>query len=140
MDKGTVFAFRDFVFHNGGSSDLKYLILLNEPSYEGTCLLCKTTSKKKYGLEYEGCYYEKNVFVLNPGPPCFVKKTWVQFDPTSLFEYSYPELLEKYSAHKLHIQGKLSEKTINSIIDCIMRSEDISKHHMLLLFPSEENN
>ncbi|MEQ8187149.1 MAG: hypothetical protein ABRQ39_04200, partial [Candidatus Eremiobacterota bacterium] len=61
MNKGTIFYHKKFEFSDGETGK-KLLILLNEPQGNEPYLFCKTTSKKKYNLENEGCYSDKNIY------------------------------------------------------------------------------
>lgn len=133
MNKGTVFFHKSFKFSDG-ETGRKLLILLNQPEINKPYLVCKTTSKCKYGLSNEGCYNHKNIFVVNPTKAPkkgFHDKTWVQFD--ELFEFDYNKLLEARFKGALEIILELEAQTINAIVNCVKKSEDISKHHLTLL-------
>jgi hypothetical protein len=90
MSKGTVLFYKSFTFHDGGQSD-KRVIILNEPNDNEPYLCCKTTSKEKYGLQYEGCYSDESIYVINPIDKCFTVKTWVQFH--ELYEITFEKFI-----------------------------------------------
>ncbi|MEQ8189144.1 MAG: hypothetical protein ABRQ39_14320, partial [Candidatus Eremiobacterota bacterium] len=62
---------------------------------------------------------------------CFKKKTWVQFH--ELYEISINDLLKAKCNGNIEIKSKLDKKTINSLILCITKSDDISNYHLSLL-------
>lgn len=130
MDKGTILYHRAFQFKDGEIGQ-KLLIILNAPQNADPCLCCKTTSKQKYNLEKEGCYNNKNIYVLNSSPNCFPVKTWVQFH--ELYEFDNHSFLQAHYKGDLDIKGKLPVNIINAIVNCIRKSEDISNHYLMLL-------
>lgn len=130
MDKGTILYHRAFEF-KGGEVGKKLLIILNTPQDNDPYLCCKTTSQPKYGLEKEGCYNNKNVYVLNPIPRCFSLKTWVQFH--DLYEFDSQSFLQAHFRGDIDIKGNLPTQVINAIVNCVKKSEDISKYHLMLL-------
>ncbi len=130
MNKGTILYHTAFQFKDGQIGQ-KLLIVLNTPQNNDPYLCCKTTSKQKYGLDKEGCHSNKNIYVLNPIANCFPAKTWVQFH--EIFEFNNHTFLQDHFNGKLNIKGTLPTNTINAIINCIKKSDDISKYHLQLL-------
>ena len=130
MDRGTILYHRAFEFKDGEIGQ-KLLIILNTPQNEAPYLCCKTTSKSKYGLEKEGCYSNKNIYVLIPSPQCFKEKTWVQFH--ELYEFDSRLFLQAHFRGELDIKGMLPEQITNAVVNCVKKSEDISKYHLSLL-------
>lgn len=130
MKKGTVLHHTNLLYKDGEIGN-KLLIVLNNQCNTDPYLCCKTTSKKRYGIDTEGCYYKNNIFLTTKKP--FDSKTWVQFDPNSLFEFSAPELISCGFKKELKIIGCLTECDINEIVNCIKMSEDISEYHLELL-------
>jgi hypothetical protein len=130
MDKGTILYHRAFEFKDGATGK-KLLIILNAPQDNTPYLCCKTTSQPKNNLDKEGCYDKKNIYVLNPIQNCFPSKTWVQFH--ELYEFDRQSFLQSHFNGDLDIKGKLPVNIINAIVNCIKKSEDISKHHLTLL-------
>lgn len=130
MDRGTILYHRAFEFKDGDAGQ-KLLIILNTPQNDAPYLCCKTTSKPKNGLEKEGCYSNKNIYVLNPSAQCFKEKTWVQFH--ELYEFDSRLFLQAHFRGDLDIKGQLPVQTTNAIVNCINKSVDISKHHLMLL-------
>jgi len=130
MDKGTILYHSAFRFKDG-ETGRKLLIILNTPQNDVPYLCCKTTSQPKWGLEREGCYNNKNIYVLNPIQNCFSLKTRVQFH--ELYEFDSRAFLQAHFNGDLEIVGNLPSQIINAIVNCIKKSEDISKYHLMLL-------
>jgi hypothetical protein len=130
MEKGTVFYHANFVFKDGAVGD-KLLIVLNNQSNNAPFLCCKTTSKKKWGIDQDGCHSSKNIFVMNHKP--FNKKTWIQFDPNSVFEFSAADLLKQKFGGNIKVVGRIDDQNIRAIANCFKKSEDISAYHCGLL-------
>lgn len=132
MTKGTVLFHPRFHFTDG-TLGKKYLIILNNPDLKKSepFLFCRTTSNPNRKPEAHGCYSEKNLFVLDAIFDFFPLKTWVQF--YEIFEASSEELLRDKFKLGLDIVGQLKQQTINTIVNCIKRSDDISRYHLFLL-------
>ena len=130
MNKGTILFHRDFQFHNGQSGE-KLIIVLNTPKDNEPYLCCKTTSKQKFGIEREGCHSQKNIYVITPNFDWFKMKTWVQFH--ELYEVEPEKFLQAHFTGDLDVKGELKENTIRAIVNCIKRSDDVSKYHLTLL-------
>ncbi|MEO5361021.1 MAG: hypothetical protein H7843_11340 [Nitrospirota bacterium] len=130
MDRGTVLFHRDFQFKDGEYGN-KLIIILNDVGADKPYLCCKTTSKPKYGIEKEGCYSDKNIFVLSNLSSSFHQKTYVQFH--ELYELNSKTFLKGHFEGKVEIICKLPVNMINAIINCIKKSEDISPYHLMLL-------
>jgi len=62
MDKVTILFHSAFEFKDGETGK-KLLIILNAPEGSEPFLCCKTTSKQKPGLDKEGCYSSKNIYI-----------------------------------------------------------------------------
>jgi len=130
MEKGSVLYHDNFKFKNGDTGQ-KLLVILNNPKGKDPYLCCKTTSKIKYCIEQEGCYSDKNIFVTQKKP--FQYKTWIQFDRNSLFEISAQEFLQESFNKHITIIGDIDINTINALVNCIKKSEDISVYQLELL-------
>lgn len=130
MHKGTILYHQAFQFQNGQLGK-KLLIILNTPKQDETYLCCKTTSKQQFNIDKEGCHYNKNIYVLNPDIDWFKEKTWVQFH--ELYEFDPHKFLQAHFDGDLEVKGELKGNTINAIINCIKRSEDVSNYHLTLL-------
>jgi hypothetical protein len=130
MKKGTVFFHNHFEFKDGDYGE-KLIIVLNNMQGDDPFLCCKTTSKIKYSLENEGCYFQKNIHVIDKPP--FNEKTWVQFDPNSVFEFAPAKLVSDSFQNYIKIIGCLEDCHINAIVNCFKKSEDISEYHISLL-------
>jgi len=55
----------------------------------------------------------------------------VQFH--ELYEFDSRLFLQAHFRGELDIKGKLPEQITNAIVNCVKKSEDISKHHLSLL-------
>lgn len=130
MNKGTIFFHKKFKFKDGGVGE-KLLIVLNEPKKNESYLFCKTTSRSKFNLEHQGCYSDKNIYILNADHDSFQKKTWVQFH--ELYEANATDLLRARFDGDLEVKAQLRIETINALVNCIKRSDDISKYQLSLL-------
>ena len=130
MDRGTILYHRAFQFKDGEIGQ-KLLIVLNTPQNDAPYLCCKTTSKIKYGIEKEGCHSSKNIYVLNPVAQCFKEKTRVQFH--EIYEFDNHSFLQAHFKGELDVKGKLPEQIINAVVNCVKKSDDISKYHLHLL-------
>jgi len=130
MNKGTILFHRDFQFHNGQSGE-ELIIVLNTPKDKEPYLCCKTTSKQKFNIDREGCHSQQNIYVINPNFDWFKLKPWVQFH--ELYEFERDKFLQAHFKGILDVKGKLKENTIRSIVNCIKRSDDVSKYHLSLL-------
>lgn len=129
--RGDVWVHPDFKFNDGNSSK-KLIVILNTPqTAANNYLICKTTSKIRYNLSSPGCFSDRGVYVVNPPP--FSLKTWVQFDPNSLFEWSISEMFLEMTNNGFHFLLSLPSHVINDILACIKKSPDISKHQLKML-------
>jgi len=130
MIKGRVFLHKDFKFPDGGIAD-KYFIILNNPKNNDPYLACKTTSKGDRKPNQEGCHHHKNLYVLNPNYDFFPKKTWIQFH--TIFEFDAIGLLQLKFKGIVTMIADLRDQTINAIINCIKKSDDVSIYHLELI-------
>lgn len=130
MDKGTILFHRALEFKDGETGK-KLLIILNAPQSSEPFLCCKTTSKQKFDLDKEGCHSSKNIYVLNPAKNTFPLKTWVQFH--EIYEFENKSFLSHHFKGNIDIKGNLPTNIVNAIVNCIKKSDDISKYHLGLL-------
>jgi hypothetical protein len=132
MRKGTILFHPSFEFTNG-EAGRKYLIILNTPDIKKLepFLFCKTTSQPENKPQTPGCHAEKNLYCIDAKVDFFPKKTWVQF--FEIFEAIYDEFIKQHFELRLEVKGELKQQTINAIINCIKRSDDVSAYHLSLL-------
>lgn len=130
MNKGTIFFHKKFEFKDGEVGE-KLLIVLNEPKKSESYLFCKTTSRSKFNLEHQGCYSDKNIYVIDADHDFFHKKTWVQFH--EFYEANATDLLKAHFKGDLVVKAQLRIETINALVNCVKRSDDISKYYLSLL-------
>jgi len=50
-----------------------------------------------------------------------------------IFEADYKELLQQHFEKAVTIERELKPDTINAIINCIRKSDDVSQYHLSLL-------
>jgi hypothetical protein len=132
MKRGTVLFHSRFLFTNGEVGK-KYLVILNTPDPKTPIpiLFCKTTSQSLTRPQGPGCHANRNVYVIDVKSDFFQKKTWVQF--YEIFEADYKKLLQQHFEKTVTIEGELKAGTINAIINCIRKSDDVSQYHLSLL-------
>lgn len=131
MDKVTIIFYKKFRFSDGKSGE-KLLIILNTfKDLSIPYLCCKTTSKQKYNLISPGCYSDRNIYILNENQDFFRLKTWVQFE--EIYELKAQDLLDAHYKGLVEVKGQLKENTINSIIKCLKKSQDITNYQLSLL-------
>ena len=132
MKKGDILFHPQFKFTDG-EIGRKYLILLNNPDLQKSepFLLCKTTSNPKGKPQKQGCYPDRNLYVLDAGFDFFPEKTWIQF--YEIFEAQSNDLIRDHFEYGLEIKKTLREQTINEIVNCIKKSDDISEYHLSFL-------
>ena len=131
MDKGTIIFYKKFRFSDGESGE-KLLIILNTfKDLSIPYLCCKTTSKQKYNLINPGCYSDRNIYILTENQDFFRLKTWIQFE--EIYELKAQDLLDAHYKGLVEVKGQLKENTINSIIKCIKKSQDITNYQLSLL-------
>jgi len=132
MKRGTVLFHSRFLFTDGEAGK-KYLVVLNtpDPKNPAPILLCKTTSQSRNKPETPGCHAERNLFVVDAKHDFFPKKTWIQF--FEIFEADYKELLQQHFEKTVTLEGELKPETINAVVNCIRKSDDVSQYHLSLL-------
>jgi hypothetical protein len=132
MRKGTVLFHPRFEFTNGEIGK-KYLIILNTPDIKKPepFLICKTTNQIKNKPKTPGCHAEKNLYCIEANSDFFPKRTWVQF--FEIFEVSHDEFIKQHFELGLQVKVELKPETINAIVNCIKRSDDVSVYHLSIL-------
>jgi hypothetical protein len=132
MRKGTVLFHPKFEFSNGETGK-KYLIILNTPDIKKSqpFLICRTTSQPKNKPKEPGCHAEKNVYGIEANSDFFPKRTWVQF--FEIFEFNHDEFIKQHFELGLQVNAELKPQTINAIINCVKKSDDVSAYHLSLL-------
>lgn len=132
MRKGSILFHPSFEFTNG-EIGRKYLVILNTPDIKKSesFLFCKTTSQSQNKPQTPGCHAEKNLYCIDAKFDFFPKKTWVQF--FEIFEANYQEFIKQHFDLGLEVKCELKTETINAIINCIKKSDDVSAYHLSLL-------
>jgi hypothetical protein len=130
--RGAIYHHRRLVFHNGFIGK-KYLILLNSPTKKESYLFVKTTSQPKNKPDKVGCIKEWSLFFIPAGKTFFKENTWVQL--YELYEFTPHEIDDN---REITIEGSLSVKMIDDIVNCLFLSEqdNVSQVHKELLRPS----
>ncbi len=129
--RGVIYHHPKLIFHDGAIGK-KYLILLNSPKENEPYLFVKTTSQQKNRPIKAGCIKERSLFFIPAGKTFFQKDTWVQF--YDLYEFTPSEIDNN---KEITIEGTLSVKLIDEIVNCLFLSEgnNISKYQNELLRP-----
>ncbi len=132
MNKGTIFFHKKFEFRDG-EIGRKLLILLNNPEIKKNIpvLVCRTTSNPKNKPFKRGCYDTKNLFMIPAKHDFFDSDTWVLLH--EIFEFKAEDLLNLRFKGYLEILAILREQTINEIINCIRKTQDVSSYHLKIL-------
>ena len=50
-----------------------------------------------------------------------------------LYEFEPQKFLQAHFNGSLDVKGELKENTVRAIVNCIKRSDDVSKYHLTLL-------
>ena len=134
MNKGTILFHKNFLFSDGNTGE-KLIIILNVPKNKEPFLVCRTTSKSQFyinkHINKRGCYSDKNIYYIDANFDWFRENTWIQF--YELFELDTAGFLNDHFKGNLEIKGCLRTETIQAIVNCIKKSEDVSNYHMRLL-------
>lgn len=125
MKPGTLFFYRDFRFHDGGSAD-KIIVALG--SSQGVTLVVKTTSQGKRYLNDYGCQADHRFpsYHLVKNCCCLEKPTWIVLG--EFYELKYAELVQKNFTGDLRRIGELSDDITIDLMKCSIQSDDISSH------------
>ena len=119
----------------------KLFIIVNSPaSAKENYLVCKTTSQEKppHRTRQQGCSApEKNYFMFLAGEDWFKKDTWIQFD--KIYEFKADRLLKDKFDGKIKYQTDLKAVNAKAVLSCILKSEDISKQHLISIQKSLNN-
>ena len=132
MELGGIYHYKDYEFNDGIKKD-KFCVVVNSPTPTSNenYLFCLTTSKEKppYREKKQGCQAEKNYFMLFSTDDWFKKDTWIVFN--ELQEISKQKILTLSIAQKkLQQVGKLKQNNIKELLDCILKSDDVSSEHL----------
>ena len=114
-----------------GATGKKLFLVINIPAKNENYLVCKTTSKEKppYRIRKQGCFAPKeNHFMFFAKDDWFEKDTWIQFDV--LYEFSPLKLLQDKFGGKAKYQADLKPVNTIAVLNCILKSEDISEKHL----------
>ena len=132
MKPGAILYDRDFVYSDGERGE-KLLVLLNDGEI-GYYIVVKTTSNGIHKGRKLGCQLTDNYpnFFLPEGSCWFCKDTWIGLD--RFFESDVHKLLDKrFSRQIIELRGNLSPKITCSLLECAIKSEDISLRNRYIL-------
>jgi len=131
MKKGDILYHEQFKFSNGGISD-KLLVILNTPQpTNDPYLIITTTSQSINKSQIPGCNLKESLFFIKANHDFFNKDTWLQF--YQLYELDFKKLLKTKFDGLVKISGSLKEQTINEVINCIRKSDDVSEYYLKLI-------
>jgi len=71
------------------------------------------------------------LYCIEANSDFFPKRTWVQF--FEIFEVSHDEFIKQHFELGLQVKVELKPETINAIVNCIKRSDDVSAYHLSIL-------
>jgi len=131
MKKGDILYHTEFKFPDGTTSD-KLLVILNTPDpIKEPFLVCTTTSQSRNKPKTPGCHSKESLFFIKANHDFFNKDTWLQF--YQLYELDFKKLLKTKFDGLVKISGSLKEQTINEVINCIRKSDDVSEYYLKLI-------
>jgi hypothetical protein len=124
MIPGTILFDDEFKFTDG-SVGKKILIILNDGN-PGFYIIVKTTSRSAYKSAENGCQLSNRYpnFFLPKGSCCLNEDTWIQLD--QYFEFTAHELVSRHFTGQIKIIGILPKEIIYQLLDCAIKSDDIS--------------
>jgi len=131
MNKGDILYHREFKFFNGDASNKLLVILNTPPKIEVPYLVSKTTSNQQNKPQDPGCHLRESLFLIKANYDFFKKDTWLQF--YDLYELDGRDLLKDKFNGLVELCGTLREQTINEVLNCIRKSEDVSDYHLKLI-------
>lgn len=124
MIPGTILFDDEFKFTDS-SVGKKILIILNDGN-PGFYIIVKTTSKSAYKSAEYGCQLSNRYpnFFLPKGSCCLNEDTWIQLD--QYFEFTAHELVSRHFTGQIKRIGILPKEIIYQLLDCAIKSDDIS--------------
>ncbi len=130
MNVGSIYLHEEFKFEDG-SRGRKLFVVVNSPKKTENYLVCKTTSQESppYRVKKQGCSApQRNYFMFFAKDDWFEKDTWIQFD--ELYEFEITKLLQDAFGGKAKYMAELNPNNTRAILNCILKSEDISQIHL----------
>ena len=105
---------------------------MNEPLAGEPYLVLLTTSKQKFRKNISGCHFTEGYYAISKGVDFFDKPmTWVLFN--TLQEYTIKEELEESWNGNFITKAILKDTTLRAIINCLKKSNYITKYQASLL-------
>ena len=131
MALGTVYNYKNFKFSDESLSDgVKLLVQLSTPKDNENILFCLTTSQAKiYRSNNKGCH--NNYYKIDACEDCFPKNTWILFEIYSIEQYKLTNA--KLGSKVMSGYGNLKKETLENLLLCMIKSEDISQANIKIL-------
>lgn len=128
MTPGSVFFDPTFTFFDGDQSP-KLFVLLTVAS-GGNLLTVRTTSKFKGKGVLDGCQINDKQpnYYFPHGSSLFNLDTWVLLD--DIYEFSPFEITKKLKMESIKLKFIVSENKLIDLLECAVKSEDISIEHI----------
>ena len=119
-----------FQFPDGGEPKHKYLVVVGaKPQCDYILLLANTNRRHKHLKP--GCNAEQGYYcILNGGRDFFPEDTVISLKPLQTMA---SELIQGGLTKQITIRHNLRDDLARSIRNCLVRTDDISEEHMLLL-------
>ena len=133
MSQGSVYFYKDFVFHDGDVGD-KLFVMLNtpDPKKQDDYLVCLTTSQMKARRQkIKGCGLNQKPptpsFFYDVKDDSFKVDTWIVFD--RLYQVTFTGLMQHTINKKVDFLFKLKPDNFRALLNCMLKSQDISFDH-----------
>jgi hypothetical protein len=138
---GEILVHEKFLFSDGTCGKKIFVVLANQKE---SFLVCKTTSQSsKWRPKTPGCITGKNLFFFPQNEKIFVtnetfhKDTWVQFE--ELFSLKLNDVIKSGMNKDIRSIGTLKRDAFAAILNCILRSEDITGEEKAALTAVKKN-
>lgn len=137
MKPGTILHDIKFRFSDGETGN-KLLVLLTPLVDSYYYIAAKTTSKEKYKNRNTGCQHadkHPNFFIPTKTSP-FKMDTWISLN--EFYEIKSTDLIQRHFAGEVKTIGNLENVLTTKLLNCVLKSEDITLHQELKIKESLE--
>jgi uncharacterized protein YifN (PemK superfamily) len=131
MTAGSVLVYTDFIFHDGGVSSKKLLVILNNPQANEKYIVVPTTSKQHQRSKTPGCHSDQNYYYIIKGQDKFDSETWIVFH--DYYELGQEELFNGIDDNKIIELFDLEATLWKAIKNCILKSVDLPGDFELMI-------
>ena len=128
-------------FPDGGSAQ-KYFISLNETTEKQPSIFVITTSRRNdWRVGESGCFHQHkgSYFIIRPNKlDFFPQLTFVQLHRA--WAYTQMEILQEgLCKRNFESVGQISEQTLNAIINCFLKSDDIEGWQKAIVIAAQKS-